>query len=121
MRSNKDIFKFIEKGLLCIQSLVWKKQDISGLFTIANFNDTGSYIDFQTVTAVQFFSDLREKVFKSIMPEKASDEHKERFWFHVMSLLAKNGSVMFLDPTNYDDGRVHYIGYIYTPADKLDF
>ena len=120
MKSNKQLFKFLEKSLSCIQSLVWKKQDLAGVFMIVHFNDTGSRIDFRTVTAVKFFSDLRENVFKSIMPETASDEHKERFWFHVMNLLVKNGSICFLDPIDHDDGRAHHIGYIYITADELD-
>lgn len=118
MKSNKQLLKYIEKSLSCIQSGEWKAQDIAGVFMIAHYNDTGSHIDFNTVTAVQFFSDLRENVFKFITnyeKGKVSDEYKERFWFHVMNLLVKNGniSVRLLDPTNPNDGIAHYIGYIY--------
>ena len=124
MKSNKEILKFIDKSLFRMQSITYKERDLAGIFMIARFDDAGLQSHLQSVTATEFFSDLRENLFKLITiseKKEASDEYKERLYFHAITQLIKGGNIMFLDPTEYGDNIGHHIGYIYIPADELDY
>lgn len=124
MKSSKQLLKSIEKGLFHMQSIIYKERDLAGVFMIARFDDAGLKTCLQNVTATEFFSDLRENLFKLITireGKEVSDEYKERLYFYAISQLIKGGSIMFLDPTEYRDSTGHHIGYIYIPTDELDY
>ena len=124
MKSSKGILKFIDKTLCHMQSIIYKERDLTGVFVIAHFDDAGLQTCLQNVTATEFFSNLRENLFKLITlneNREVSDEYKERLYFYALTQLIKGGSIMFLDPTHYGDSIGHHNGYIYIPTDELDY
>lgn len=124
MKSNKEILKFINKNLFRMQSIAYKERDLAGIFMVAHFDNAGLQTCLQSVTATEFFSKLRENLFKLITireKKEVSDEYKERLWFHAIKQLVKGGNIMFLDPAEYEDNVGHYIGYIYISTDELDY